>query len=59
MVASERSLTRPTDPAGSGRPSSSTMASSTPATGRPTVVATSSSDEASVVPVPRDDSVEV
>ena len=36
-----------------------TMASSTPGTGRPTVVATSSSDDVSVVPVPKDDSVDV
>ena len=59
MVAPERSKTRPTDPTGTGLPSSSTIASSTPATGRPTVVATSSSDDLGVVPVPRDASVEV
>ncbi len=59
MAAADRSRTRPTEPSGTGIPSSSTMASSTPATGRPTVVATSSSDDVSVVPVPSEDSVEV
>ena len=59
MTAADRRRTRPTEPAGTGSPASSTMASSTPGTGRPTVVATSSSDDVSVVPVPKDDSVDV
>ena len=59
MAASDRRRTRPTVPASTGVPSSSTIRISTPGTGAPTVDATSSSDDDSVVPVPSDDSVEV
>jgi hypothetical protein len=59
MTAGERSMTRPIDPAATGTPASSTMASSTPGTGRPTVVATSSSVDVKEVPVPSELSVDV
>ncbi len=59
MTAPERSRTRPTAPVATTCPASSTSSSSTPGTGRPTVVATTSSGSPGWVPVPSEVSVDV
>ena len=59
MTAADRRRTRPTSPGATGLPPSSATISDTPGTGRPTVVATTSSGSPGTVPVPSEASVEV